>query len=203
MTVNYDYWYEQAIKASKKVGWLPQVIMTQWIVETAHFSSKNFVVNRNIAGQTWYKGCGYEMGTARPSKEGGYYIKYPDAVGGYIDFINRNTKRYASVKTFNTPEEQFNAIKRCGWATDSGYVKTLMSVYRWCITHNIFKDPPPAHPKYATLIDYLKSHNWKTDFESRRTYAYNIGVVKDPKAYTGTSAQNMDLLNKMIAHYGE
>jgi hypothetical protein len=177
--------------------------MSQWIVETGHFTSKNFVVNRNIAGQTWYKGCGWDRGSARPSKEGGYYIKYPDAVDGYIDFINRNEKRYASVKTYTTPEEQFNAIKRCGWATDSKYVKTLMDVYRWCITHNIFKDPPQPHEKYTSLVDYLKAKCWKTDFESRRVYAYNMGVVKDPKYYSGTATQNIELLNRMIKRYGE
>jgi hypothetical protein len=203
LTVNYDYWYEQAVNTSKKIGWLPQVIMSQWIVETAHFTSKNFVINRNIAGQTWYKGCGYEQGTARPLKEGGYYIKYPNAVDGYIDFINRNAKRYASVRTFKTPQEQFNEIKCCGWATDSGYVKTLMDVYRWCLTHNIFKDPPNPHPKWGSLVDYLKAHGWKTDFESRRNYAYNMGVVKDKKQYSGSASQNTTLLNKMIDRYGE
>jgi hypothetical protein len=198
LTVNYDYWYEQAVKVSAKIGWLPQVIMSQWIVETGHFTSHNFVVNRNIAGQTWYKGCGFEMGTER--QEGGYYIKYPDAVGGYIDFITRNAKRYEIVKSFSTPEEQFNAIKRCGWATDSKYVSTLMSVYRWCITHNIFKEPVKPQPdtKWTSLVDYLKAHNMKTDFESRRKLAVQYKVVKSPQEYSGGASQNIALLSKLI-----
>jgi hypothetical protein len=199
MTVNYDYWYEQAQKASAKLGWLPEVILSQWIVETDHFTSHNFVVNHNIAGQTWYKGCGFAMGTER--KEGGYYIKYPDAVGGYIDFITRNSKRYGKVSQVHTPEEQFRAIKDGGWATDPKYVSTLMSVYRWCVTHNIFKEPVKPQPatQWTSLVDYLKAHNLKADFESRRKLAVQYKVVKDPKEYSGGSSQNIALLNKLIA----
>jgi hypothetical protein len=202
MTVNYEYWYEQSIKAAKQLGWLPQVIMSQWIVETNHFTSHNFVENRNIAGQTWYKGCGWDIGTARPVSEGGYYIKYPDAVTGYIDFIKKNQKRYGKVKEYQTPHEQFRAIKDGGWATDPKYVSTLMSVYKWCITHNIFKDPPENKTEWKSLVDYLKTKGWRTDFESRRIYAYNMGVVKDKTHYSGTGSQNIDLLNAMIKKYG-
>jgi hypothetical protein len=200
MSTNYDYWYEQAIKTSKVIGWLPQVIMSQWIVETAHFTSKNFVNNRNIAGQTWYRGCGFEQGTPRPEKEGGYYIKYPDATSGYIDFINRNTKRYGRVKDFKTPQEQFRAIKDGGWAVDPNYVSNLMSVYKWCVTHNIFKEyEEPKPTKWTSLVDYLKDHHLATDFESRRKLAVQYKVVKSPQEYSGSASQNIALLNKLIS----
>lgn len=188
--VNYDYWYGQAIRASKVVGWLPSVIMSQWIVETGHFTSNNFVNNRNIAGQTWTVDCGWSMGTARPLKEGGHYIKYPDAVTGYCDFINRNS-RYKGVKSFTTPEEQFRAIKQAGWAIDADYVKTLMSVYRWCVTHNIFKEVEKVSDKYTSLVDYLKANKKAADFISRRKLAESKGI----KNYTGTASENTKLLN--------
>jgi hypothetical protein len=192
MMVNYDYWYSQAVRASKIVGWLPSVIMSQWIVETAHFSSNNFVNNRNIAGQTWTANCGYPMGTARPLKEGGHYIKYPDAVIGYCDFINRNA-RYKEVKKFTTPEEQFRAIKLAGWATDPNYVKTLMSVCKWCVTHNIFKEVEKPRNKYTSLVDYLKANHKASDFISRRKLAESKGI----RNYTGTATENIKLLNML------
>ncbi|XRG80044.1 hypothetical protein V5E38_06990 [Rossellomorea sp. GAMAL-10_SWC] len=47
-TIKY---FQYAQEVSKKIGWLPEVIYTQWQVETAHFTSKNFKKNNNIAGQ--------------------------------------------------------------------------------------------------------------------------------------------------------
>jgi hypothetical protein len=45
-------------------------------------------------------------------------------VKGYFDFIN--TKRYANLKTAETPEEYLKRIKEDGYATSSRYVQTNM-----------------------------------------------------------------------------
>jgi flagellum-specific peptidoglycan hydrolase FlgJ len=52
---------------------------------------------------------------------------YPDMISGvkgYFDFIN--TKRYANLKTAETPEEYLKKIKEDGYATSSRYVQTNM-----------------------------------------------------------------------------
>lgn len=56
---------------------------------------------------------------------------YPDMVSGvkgYFDFIN--TKRYANLKTAETPEEYLKRIKADGYATSSSYVNTNMNCIR-------------------------------------------------------------------------
>ncbi|WP_088041056.1 glucosaminidase domain-containing protein [Bacillus sp. EAC] len=128
-----------AQEASNKIGWLPEVIFTQWQVETAHFTSNNFKKNNNIAGQTWTSGLPKSSrGTARPFSEGGYYIKYNDPVQGYVDFI-LNNPRYSKVKQFPTAEGQFKEIARAGWAVAPNYAEVLISVYHSNIKNGVFK----------------------------------------------------------------
>lgn len=121
-----EYW-EMALEASKHTGWHPLFIMSQWQLETGHFKSNNLKQNNNIAGQTWTESSKYPKGTARPANEGGWYIKYPDPVTGYVDFILTNT-RYNKVKTFNTPEEQAKEVAKQGWAADPLYADKLISM---------------------------------------------------------------------------
>jgi len=135
-TIKY---FQYAQEVSKKIGWLPEVIYTQWQVETAHFTSKNFKKNNNIAGQTWYPGLPLSSrGTARPKNEGGYYIKYNDPVQGYVDFI-LNNPRYSKVKTYKTANEQFEAIAAAGWAADPNYADVLISVNNANIKNGLYK----------------------------------------------------------------
>lgn len=123
-----SYWWAEAKKASAIVGWFPTVILAQWQWETGNFSSSNFVNNNNIAGQTWREYMPEFMkGTARPKVEGGYYIKYEDAVDGYVDFIQKNP-RYSNVRNMKTEEAQIRAIAAAGWAVDPNYANGLLSV---------------------------------------------------------------------------
>jgi hypothetical protein len=192
-----------ACDAARQLGWLPQTIFSQWVLETNWFKSNNYQMNHNIAGQTWYEGCGYPKGLSRAANEGGLYIKYPDAASGYVDFIKKNV-RYAKVKTFTTVQEQVLELKRAGWATDPDYVAKVMSVYRTCLDKGYFnkpvvKAPPPpvVHKSPVSLVDYLKSKGRPTDFESRRKLAYQYKIVSDPRAYSGTAEQNAALLKKL------
>ncbi|WP_235822208.1 glucosaminidase domain-containing protein [Gottfriedia luciferensis] len=135
-TVKY---FQLAQEVSKKIGWLPEVIYTQWQVETAHFTSKNFKKNNNIAGQTWYPGLPQSSkGTARPKSEGGYYIKYDDPITGYVDFILSNP-RYSKVKTYKTANAQFKAIAAAGWAASPNYADVLISVNNANIRNGLYK----------------------------------------------------------------
>ena len=202
-----NYWYKKAIEASEQTGWLPEVIFTQWQVETAHFTSDNFKKNNNLAGQTWYERSKYPKGTARPKKEGGYYIKYPDAVAGYVDFIN-NSNRYSKVKTKKTAEAQFKEIARAGWATDKNYADTLIAVhnanmrkgnYSTANANNVTSvtknDSSSVRKeiKYTSIVDYLNSAGINSSFNNRKKLAAKHGIIN----YTGTASQNIELLKRL------
>ena len=200
-----NYWYKKAIEASEQTGWLPEVIFTQWQVETAHFTSDNFKKNNNLAGQTWYARSKYPKGTARPKKEGGYYIKYPDAVAGYVDFIN-NSNRYSKVKTLKTAEAQFKEIARAGWATDKNYADTLIAVHNanmrkgnYSTTTNVASvtndnsSSVRKEIKYTSIVDYLNSQGIDSSFNNRKKLAAKYGIIN----YTGTAPQNIELLKRL------
>ncbi|MFH5187093.1 glucosaminidase domain-containing protein [Paenibacillus sp. TAB 01] len=130
MSVDKNYWWSKAKEASALVGWFPTVILAQWQLETGAFTSNNLLVNNNIAGQTWTAQYPESMkGTARPAKEGGYYVRYDDPVEGYIDFISRNS-RYKGVCQKQTEIEQIQEIAACGWAADKNYAANLISVLK-------------------------------------------------------------------------
>lgn len=134
------YWI-LANKAAKKLGWLPETIFTQWAWETSHFTSHNLLENNNIAGQTWYEGCGHEKGSARPIKEGGYYIKYDDAAQGYVEFIQKNIKRYGNVSSATSVDAQIDLIAHDGWAADPNYAKGLKSLHQFNIKQGFYNLP--------------------------------------------------------------
>lgn len=149
--MNEQTYWKYAQDAAKQIGWLPETIFTQWAWETAHFTSSNLKNNNNIAGQTWYVGCGYERGTPRPRNEGGYYIKYNSPVDGYVAFIKKN-HRYDNVKLAKTVEEQIKTIAKDGWAADPNYANGLISLHQANIKKGVYTyetvAPKPA-PKPA------------------------------------------------------
>jgi hypothetical protein len=194
----YEKEYAWACEAAHELGWLPQTIFSQWVLETGWFKSYNYLHNNNIAGQTWYNACKFPKGTAR--KEGGYYIQYDDPVVGYVSFIRANAGRYKKVKEGKTVAEQVKALKDVGWATDPEYVNKVMSVYRMCLDKGYFTKPVvkvvTAKPvdKPVSVVDYLKSKHMKSDFRSRRDLAFKYRIVTHPEYYSGTSEQNVELL---------
>jgi hypothetical protein len=72
--------------------------------------------------------------------------------------------------------------------------------------------PPPAWRAMGTMhyatpaggwnpnsvVDYVKDHGGYSDFASRAIYAQNNGIAN----YTGTEAQNIQMLNKMKSQFG-
>lgn len=123
VATKYPY-LKDALKVAKASGWDPVMVYAQWSWETDYFTSNVLDKNNNLAGQTWYPGCGFEKGTPRPESEGGYYMKFKDAAEGYLDFID-GSKLYSKVSSFKTAEEQIAEIKRNGWAKDDEYVKNV------------------------------------------------------------------------------
>lgn len=61
------------------------------------------------------------------------YDSMGDGVKGYYDFIS--TKRYANLKSANTPQLYLERIKADGYATSSSYVNTNMNcILKWDLT---------------------------------------------------------------------
>lgn len=176
MTTEEKYWL-LANKAAKETGWKAETIFTQWQWETAHFTSSNLRNNNNIAGQTYYSGCGYPKGTARPKAEGGYYIKYSDAAKGYVDFIKKN-HRYDDVKLGKTVEEQIDRIAANGWAADKNYAKGLKSLHGSNISDGIYKLPKETVKSKATYPGHLIKEG-STDKASIKKVQVKVDVKVD------------------------
>jgi len=72
-----------------------KLCIAQVLHETAHFNpviSKVAETNNNYSGITWVgsaaqKATGATQGSARPSKEGGHYAKYPNVLAWAKDYI--------------------------------------------------------------------------------------------------------------------
>lgn len=103
--------------------------------DTSLLSSKFFNYFGMKCGSSW-KGKSINMKTKEEINSALVSIRdnfrvYPDmasGVKGYFDFIN--TKRYANLKTAETPEEYLKRIKADGYATSSSYVNTNMNCIR-------------------------------------------------------------------------
>lgn len=99
--------------------------------DTSLLSSKFFNYFGMKCGSSW-KGKSVNMKTKEEINSALVSIRdnfraYPDMISGvrgYFDFIN--TKRYANLKTAETPEEYLKRIKEDGYATSSRYVQTNM-----------------------------------------------------------------------------
>lgn len=103
--------------------------------DTSLLSSKFFNYFGMKCGSSW-KGKSVNMKTKEEINSALVSIRdnfraYSDMISGvkgYFDFIN--TKRYANLKTADTPEEYLKRIKADGYATSSSYVNTNMNCIR-------------------------------------------------------------------------
>lgn len=74
------------------------------------------------AGTTEYQNGGYVPQNSRFRK----YASISDSIRDHTYFLQQN-KRYAPVFSASTPEEQANALKAAGYATDPQYASKLIS----------------------------------------------------------------------------
>lgn len=112
-------------------------------------------------------------------------------VKGYFDFIS--TKRYANLKTAETPEEYLKRIKADGFATSSRYVQTNMDCVRkydlekwdW---NSIAKDVNPYEEPQRNLKRICRGEDVKwVQWELQRR-GINIGDIDGiygQRTYTG------------------
>lgn len=121
-------------------------IVAQACLESKYGASKLAALHHNYfgmkAGKSWkgqvvkYKTKEeYTVGTLTTITDGfRVYASLEDGVNGYFDFVS--TKRYANLKTATTPKQYLEYIKADGYATDSKYVSSNMSVIeKYCLTN--------------------------------------------------------------------
>jgi flagellum-specific peptidoglycan hydrolase FlgJ len=107
------------------------------------------------------------------------YQTMEDGVKGYFDFIN--TKRYANLKTADTPELYLIRIKNDGYATSSRYVQTNMDCIR---KYNLFEWDIPFTEGLKSLEEIAKEvidGKWGNGTERRqrlRAAGYNPSIVQ-------------------------
>lgn len=109
---------------------------------------------------------------------------YPDMISGvkgYFDFIN--TKRYANLKTAETPEEYLKRIKEDGYATSSRYVQTNMDcVKKYDLEKWDWIKPIPQEEKtFDDVAREVIAGKWGNGADRRnrlRVAGYNPALVQ-------------------------
>lgn len=124
--------YGYAQQAAKSLNWNADLVMAQWILETAHFSSHVFNTDHNLAGIKWAsaKNNPGASGPGVKANDGGYYAHYGsvgDGVKGYVNFVGANP-RYSKVSSSQDPRQEAELLHQAGWATDPEYADKIMSV---------------------------------------------------------------------------
>lgn len=108
------------------------------------------------------------------------YDSMVDGVKGYFDFIS--TKRYANLKTANTPQLYLERIKADGYATSSTYVNTNMNcILKWDLTKYDNKEPvtdsTTISPSVMPVIKKGSKGDWVVIAQGRLVVAgYKIEV---------------------------
>lgn len=107
---------------------------------------------------------------------------YPDMIAGvkgYFDFIN--TKRYANLKSAETPEEYLTRIKADGYATSSRYVQTNMDCIKKydLFEYDLLDSTEKAIDEIAKEVIAGKWGNGATRKQRLRAAGYNPAIVQD------------------------
>ena len=126
------------IPLAKTKNIFPSVMMGQALLESDRGLSELTTTNHNLFGiKGTYNGQGSTWKTLEDTGSGELYTindtfrAYPDyytSITDYIDLLNWEHYVNAGVTEAKTPEEQIQAIKDAGYATDSLYVSKVMAL---------------------------------------------------------------------------
>jgi flagellum-specific peptidoglycan hydrolase FlgJ len=135
-----DKYKNAAVNATKGTGLFASVLLTQGIVESNNGNSvlsSKYHNHFGIKADSSWKGPKVNMQTREVLNGadvtiGDYFRVYSNDEEGFRDrtnFLLRNP-RYANAGVFTakTPQEQIEALKRAGYATDPNYVSILTGV---------------------------------------------------------------------------
>src|SRR5699024_8557924 len=144
-------------------------------------------------GISGYEGTSSQNATLLSKLKAGKPVQSAPAKEG-----NQNTKSIVTyLNSVGTDSSYSNRVKLAKQYGISGYKgtayqnTTLLNKMRGGATAS--KSKPKGDQKTASLVDYLKSINTNSSFGNRKKFASKHGI----KNYSGTAAQNSQLLKKM------
>lgn len=190
---------------------LPSLVAAQAILES-NWGKSGLSKNHNNmfgvkANSTW-KG----LFATYPTKEflNGKWVtvqakfrKYESIAASITDhakFLVDN-KRYKKVIGEQDYRKACTLIKAAGYATDPNYTSKLLSIINANKLHLWDDEVLKPHKKesvdkvnkFTSIVDYLNSKKMVSSFAARKNLAAKYGI----KNYSGTSSQNLQLLNIM------
>lgn len=135
------------------------------------------------------------------------FKKYPSVKESVIDFcelikngVSWNRNIYASAVIGKTDLTQVcYAFGRTPYMTDPSYSGKLLAVIQsqnLAIYDQIPQQPKPSAAHYKSIVDFLKSQGKDSSYHARAILAEQHGI----KNYTGTAAQNEQLLHLLGGH---
>lgn len=129
---------KEGIPLAKENNIFPSVMMAQAMLESDRGLSDLTTTNHNLFGiKGTYKGQGSSWATLEDTGSGDFYTindtfrAYPNyytSIADYIELLNWEHYVNAGVTKAKTPQEQIQAIKDAGYATDSTYVSKIMAI---------------------------------------------------------------------------
>lgn len=160
--------YPTVLRVTKDTGIFPEVAITQAIVESADkngvpYKSSLAVKYNNFFGikadKSW-KGKAVRLQTdeyfdpkVKTTIVDGFrvYNSFEESVRDYVKFLKENARyKNAGVFSAKTPEEQFQAIKKAGYATAPNYASFLTTIMK-----NNLKYMQEVAEKYRAYTPYV------------------------------------------------
>lgn len=203
--VNSDGDYAKAVKNASE---LTRKIMAEEniplakVVQHHEWSGKNCPAGLRAGKQgfSWHKFIsmvqGIDVGQASkpskpkpsaPSKPTGKGDTKTTSIVTYLNSIGENST-YAHRSKL---AEQHGIKGYVGTAAQNTKLLNLLRGESKPQTNKPNKPTKPATKKYKSIVDYLNDHNMGSSFSARKALASRYGI----KNYTGSSAQNVKLLN--------
>lgn len=131
---------KEGIPLAKENNIFPSVMMAQAMLESDRGLSDLTTTNHNLFGiKGTYKGQGSSWATLEDTGSGDFYTindtfrAYPNyytSIADYIELLNWEHYVNAGVTKAKTPQEQIQAIKDAGYATDSMYVSKILTLIK-------------------------------------------------------------------------
>ena len=155
--------YPEVVVATKGSGIFPEVAIMQSALESGNGNSSLASVYNNhfgIKADSSWKGKKVNLDTREVFSGKSVYIKdsfrvynsYEESARDYVKFLKTHS-RYTNAGVFKakTPQEQIEAIKRAGYATDPNYATIIKSM----ISRNIELLNQLNIPNYAPELAIL------------------------------------------------
>jgi len=137
--------YPYAEQAAKELGVEPKVLLAQAALETGwgrsviknSDGSSSFNLFNIKAGKSWQGGQAkvttleFDHGVARKERAGfRAYNSFQESFQDYVAFIKNNPRYQDALQHTGNSERYLQELQQAGYATDPGYARKIMGIYR-------------------------------------------------------------------------